>query len=77
MAICDANYSFSYVDIGCCGSNDDAGIFKNSKVGEKFENNEMRLPEAVYDDSFNMDSLPCCLVRIFPFIVMKELYTQF
>ena len=70
-AICNANYLFSYVDIGSYGSNNDAVFLKNSKVGDKFENNEMGLPEAVYDDSFNMDHLPYYLVAIFSFIVMK------
>ena len=66
------NYSFSCVDIGSYGSNNNAGIFKNSKVGEKIENNEMGLP----DDSFNMDRSPYYFVRIFPFIVMKP-YVEF
>ena len=32
LAICDARYCFSFVDIGSYGSNNDSGIFKNGKV---------------------------------------------
>ena len=40
MALVDANYKFTYVDIGDYGSNLDGGIFKNSKFGQAFMNNE-------------------------------------
>ena len=34
-------YAICKLYIGSYGSNNDVGIFKNSKVGDKFENNEM------------------------------------
>ncbi len=44
MAICDANYNFIYVDVGAVGRRSDGGIFKDSKMGEKFAKNLMNLP---------------------------------
>ena len=44
MAICDARYCFSLVDIGSYGSNNDSGIFRNSIMGKKFLAGEMNLP---------------------------------
>ncbi|XP_011870670.1 PREDICTED: uncharacterized protein LOC105563580 [Vollenhovia emeryi] len=45
LGICDANYMFTFVDIGAYGRRSDGGIFRDSIVGQKFYNKEMRLPE--------------------------------
>ena len=34
MAICDACYVFTHIDIGSYGSKNDSGVFRNSKMGE-------------------------------------------
>lgn len=44
MGICDEDYKFLFVDIGAPGRASDGGVFKNSIVGRKFENNKMNLP---------------------------------
>ena len=44
MALVDADYRFTYVDIGDYGSNSDGGIFKNSKFGQAFMNNQLGIP---------------------------------
>lgn len=44
MAICDARYIFTLVDIGSYGSNNDSGVFRHSEIGKAFFNNEMNLP---------------------------------
>ena len=44
MAICDANYCFTIVDLGQYGSNNDSGVLANSRMGEMFENNLLRVP---------------------------------
>ena len=36
MAVCDANYCFSLLDVGNYGSDNDAGILADSKMGKKF-----------------------------------------
>lgn len=45
LAICDANYSFTFVDIGAYGRRSDGGIFRDSEIGQKFEKGEMGVPE--------------------------------
>ncbi|KYM96698.1 hypothetical protein ALC62_12646 [Cyphomyrmex costatus] len=45
LGICDANYMFTFVDIGSYGRRSDDGIFRDSIVGQKFYNKEMGLPE--------------------------------
>ena len=46
MAVCDANYCFSLIDIGQYGSNNDSGVLATSKMGELFEENEINLPSS-------------------------------
>ena len=46
MAVCDARYIVSLVDIGSFGSNNDSGVFRNSPIGKVCCNNEMSLPVA-------------------------------
>ena len=46
MAVCDANYCFSLIDIGQYGSNNDSGVLAASKMGQLFEDNEMNLPSS-------------------------------
>ena len=45
MAVCDANYCFTLVDIGQYGSNNDSGILASSLMGEMFDDGEMNLPQ--------------------------------
>ena len=51
MAICDARYIFTLVDIGSYGSNNDSGVFRNSAMGKAFFNDEMNLPFSDYLDN--------------------------
>ena len=44
MAICNANYEFTLVDIGDAGRNSDGGIFSYSKIGEAVKNNSLNFP---------------------------------
>ena len=44
MALVDADYKFTHKDIGDYGSKSDGGIFKNSKFGQAFMNNELGIP---------------------------------
>ncbi|XP_039302669.1 putative nuclease HARBI1 [Solenopsis invicta] len=45
LAVCDANYCFTLVDIGAEGRQSDSGIFAHSNFGQRFERNQMNLPQ--------------------------------
>jgi hypothetical protein len=45
LAVADANYKFSVVDIGAKGSQSDGGILGNSKLGQQLFNGTLVLPE--------------------------------
>ncbi|XP_057314888.1 uncharacterized protein LOC130656061 [Hydractinia symbiolongicarpus] len=45
MAICDAKYCFTMVDIGSYGRDNDASIFNESEIYNAFQNNLLNLPE--------------------------------
>ncbi|XP_039305688.1 protein ALP1-like [Solenopsis invicta] len=62
LAVCDANYVFRYVDIGAYGRRSDGGIFKDSIMGTKLENKQMRIPEAAPISDERETPLPYCIV---------------
>ncbi|XP_020298676.1 uncharacterized protein LOC109862917 [Pseudomyrmex gracilis] len=44
LGICDAQYMFTFVDIGAYGCCSDSGRFMNSTIGQKFASKEMNVP---------------------------------
>ncbi|XP_044005921.1 putative nuclease HARBI1 [Aphidius gifuensis] len=44
LAICDAKYCFTLVDIGANGRQSDGGVFSRSIMGRRFENGSMGVP---------------------------------
>ncbi|XP_039967913.1 protein ALP1-like [Bactrocera tryoni] len=44
MAVSDANYVFTYVDVGALGSQNDGGIFARSAFGKKLLNGTLEVP---------------------------------
>ena len=44
LAICDAKYNFTLVDIGQYGINNDSGVLANSTMGKRFSNGTMNIP---------------------------------
>ena len=46
LAVCDAKYNFTLVDVGQYGSNDDSGVLAQSKIRSTFENNTLNLSES-------------------------------
>lgn len=45
MAICNANYCFTFVDVGACGKFSDSSVLKNGKFFEKLENETLSIPQ--------------------------------
>ena len=46
LAVCDANYFFTLVDIAGFGRDNDAALLQESQFGQAFENGELSLPDA-------------------------------
>lgn len=44
MALVDASYTFTYVDVGCNGRVSDGGVFNNCSLSSALINNELDLP---------------------------------
>ncbi|KAJ8942352.1 hypothetical protein NQ314_007010 [Rhamnusium bicolor] len=44
MAVCDASYCFTIVDIGAKGRQSDGGVFRHSQIGQKLENGTLNIP---------------------------------
>ena len=55
MAVCDAHYCFTLVDIGDAGRHSDGGVFSNSAFGQAMEGGELSLPDT---DNISGISLP-------------------
>ena len=54
MAICDAQYCFTVVDIGNFGRDNDAQIFNNSEMGRAFISGNMNIPSQAVVDGFTL-----------------------
>ena len=63
LAVCDAKYTFTLIDIGSYGSNNDCGMSAEPFIGKKFDNNKMNLLFAEDLASFSNNPLKYFLVR--------------
>lgn len=45
MAICDGNYRFIYIDVGCNGRISDGGVFNKSSFATALESGSLHIPE--------------------------------
>ena len=69
MALVDANYKFTYIDIGEYGSNADGAVFKNSEFGQAFMDGDLDIPEPEHLPNFPASGpIPYCFVtdKAFP-----------
>ena len=64
LAICDANYCFTLVDIGQFGSSNGNGVLANSSIGKLFEENRMKLPAERH--------VPRCLYTPLPYYLFGD-----
>ena len=58
LAICDANYNFTVLDVGQYGSNNDADVLANSLLGQILETNSLKLPSPPQLEGCNYNPLP-------------------
>ena len=63
MAVCDAHYKFTMVDIGDSGSNSDGGVFSSSRMGDAFFKKQLNVPKA--------DILPGTKVK-YPYVLVAD-----
>ena len=69
MAICDAHYVFTFMDIGSYGSNNESERFRKSTMGKSFFNKKIDLPHPdVIDECPSLGGVPYFLVgdEVFP-----------
>ena len=68
LAMCDACYCFTLVDIGSYGSNNDTGVLNNSSFGKRFASGTMNIPLPRSVEGCRFDPLPYYIVGddIFP-----------
>jgi hypothetical protein len=45
MVIVDVNYCFIYANVGCQGRTSDSGVFRNTEIYRKLENDDLYLPQ--------------------------------
>ena len=57
MAVCDAHYVFTLVNIGDFGSNNDSDILQNSAMGGALETITLGIPDPVPLEDFKILSL--------------------
>ena len=63
MALCDANYKFTFVDIGQYGSNADEGVFQRSVFGSRFLRRELGIPPPKQlENAAQLGMLPHCII---------------
>jgi len=55
MAVCNAKYEFTLVDIGDAGRQSDGGVYNNSTLGNVIDNNKLDFPEESPINGYNQD----------------------
>ena len=53
LAVCNASYDFTLVDIGEVGRQSDDDVYSNSKLGQTIDQNILKFPEPAAIDNYN------------------------
>lgn len=72
LALVDADYCFTYVDIGCQGRISDGGVYNNSSLFSKLQNGQLNLPRDRQLPSSDK-VLPCVFVGDSAFALTRHL----
>lgn len=62
MALVDARYCFTFIDVGCQGRISDGGVFRNTVLYKRMHNNELHLPIATPLSSSRSLAVPYVIV---------------
>ena len=62
LAVCDANYCFTVLDVGNYGSNNDAGVLSNSKMGKYLKGKKFSVPTPEKLHGCSLEKTPYFLV---------------
>ena len=65
LAVCNANYEFTRVDIGEAGRQSNGGIYNNSKLGMAIDRNLLNIPEPTTINEYN-------ITEKFPFVFVPD-----
>lgn len=63
LAVCDANYCFTFVDVGAYGGTNDASVFSNTAYGEALDK---------WPTELNIPSRAPCGDRSLPFVLLGD-----
>lgn len=61
LGVVDANYKFTYIDVGCNGKMPDGGVFQNCSLSDGLEGVSLHLPESAPLPNRDM-AVPYCFV---------------
>ena len=67
MALVDANYKVTFVDIGEYGSNAEGAVFKNSEFGQAFMNGDLDVPGPEHLPNYPAN-IVLWLMRLFDYV---------
>ena len=56
LAVCDAKYNFTLIDVGQYGSTNDSAVLKKSELGKRLESHSLNIPsEEIVDEQYFTD----------------------
>ena len=76
LALVDANYKFTYVNVGCNGRISDGGVFRNSTLSEALNNDLLGIPLPRAPNNFNVP-LPYVIVADDAFPLKENIMKPF
>ncbi|XP_041448920.1 putative nuclease HARBI1 isoform X2 [Drosophila obscura] len=74
MAICDAHYRFTYIDVGACGSEGDMNAFSQCEFGKALLSETLNFPD---DNALNGERTPYFIVGDDAFPLHKRIMKPF
>ena len=64
LAVCDARYNLTLVDVGQYGSNNDSGVLKDSEFEKSFKNGDFKFPAP--------EKIPGCSLPVVPYFLVGD-----